>query len=294
VAEQAARRTFGNQPSLPLERPGSIVSGPLQDQRRLSGAFFIKIEHIRPDPDQPRKTIDPEHLKELIDNIRQFGILQPISVRFIPEQEAYFVIAGERRYRAAKEAGLTELPCWVQTPKSENVLLQQIAENWQRRDLEPLELAEALAVLRDTKGYSQKQLSQKLSKPESEISRLLSLLKLEPKVLQTARSAPKGTFTKRHLGSIAQLPPEDQQDVMVRVQDRMLTATETEEIVREKKESGRGIRTRGAPRSQRHRYVTDKATVIMTFHRRNVTVDDLLATLAQVRDQIMHEPKAGE
>jgi hypothetical protein len=69
-----------------------------------------------------------------------------------------------------------------------------------------------------------------------------------------------------------------------------LNAMETEKFVQDKKSTARSIKTRGAPRSQRYRYVTDKATVVMTFHRRNITVDDLLATMAQVRDQIMQSP----
>src|SRR5207245_4101503 len=124
-------------------------------QRRLAGAFLIKLEHIRPDPAQPRKTIDSKRLQELVASVREHGILQPVSVRFVPESSCYFIIAGERRYQAAKEIGLIELPCWVQRPDERQVLVHQVVENWQRADLHPFDLADALAELRDTNEYTQ-------------------------------------------------------------------------------------------------------------------------------------------
>ena len=133
----------------------------------------------------------------------------------------YQIIAGERRYQAALAAGLSEIPCWVQNPKEEHILVHQIVENWQRAELHPYDLADALARLRDVTGYSQKKLAEVTGKPESEVSRLLSLLRINPAVQQQARRDMAGTVTKRHLVALAQLTPEDQQEVMVEVKEKV-------------------------------------------------------------------------
>src|SRR5205085_10342630 len=135
---------------------------------------------------------DPVAQRELTDSVRRLGILQPIAVRYDAGQDAYLVIAGERRYRAACDAGLAEVPCWVQSPDAKDVLLHQVVENWQRAELHPFDLADALAELRDANGYTQKQLAVLTGKPESEVSRLLSLLKLDPAVQVEARSESGG------------------------------------------------------------------------------------------------------
>lgn len=147
---------FASRPPLPLESPGGSPA-MLVDQHRLAGAFFITLEHIRPDPQQPRKTLDPKKQRELKDSVRRLGILQPISVRYVANEETYLIIAGERRFLAAQAAGLAEVPCWVQRLKDNEILVHQIVENWQRADLHPFDLADALALLRDGNGYTQKQ-----------------------------------------------------------------------------------------------------------------------------------------
>lgn len=244
------------------------------------------MSRIRPDPTQPRKNVGDEKHRELTASVRRLGVLQPITVRFLQAENIYQIISGERRYQAAKAAALTEIPCWVQTPKNEDILLHQIVENWQRADLEPFELAEALAVLRDANGYSQKQMAEATSKPESEISRLLSLLKLEPEVQQKAQQSAPGTFTKRHLQAIARLPKENQQEVMIDVQKRKLTALETERDVKERKDKASGKKTRGAPPSHVRRFNTSVATVTVTSRKKQVSEEEILAALDEVRAQI--------
>ena len=88
-------------------------------------------------------------------SVKQFGIMQPIAVRYIEDQNIYLIISGERRYQAALRAKLTEIPCWVQSPREEEILVRQIVENWQRSDLSPFELADALASIRDTNKLTQ-------------------------------------------------------------------------------------------------------------------------------------------
>src|SRR5947209_4864465 len=156
AALNAAARTFGTFPSLPLSDGPTSHAGAVEGRQRLTGAFLIELHRIRPDPAQPRKNLDTQAQRELTDSIRQIGILQSITVRYLEDQDIYQVITGERRFQAARSLELPSIPCWVQTPKNEDILLHQLVENWQRSDLHPFELADALACLRDANGYSQK------------------------------------------------------------------------------------------------------------------------------------------
>ncbi len=218
--------------------------------------------------------------------MKRLGILQPITVRFVEAEQTYRIITGERRYHAAREAGLAEVPCWVQSPREEEVLLHQIVENWQRLDMQPYDLADALARLRDANGFSQKELAREIGKPESEISRLLSLLTLEPTVQEAARTNRDGSLTKRHLFAIAQVPSSKQPGLLKTIQEERLTATQTERIVREQKAKATGRKTRGAPVARQIRYVTSLATVTLAFRRQEVGPPDILSVLDEVRSQV--------
>lgn len=218
--------------------------------------------------------------------MRRLGILQPIAVRYLEAEDIYQIIFGERRYEAARTAGRHEVPCWVKTPKAEDVLLHQVVENWQRAELHPYELADALAVLRDANGYSQKQLADLTGKPGSEISRLLSLLKLNPAVQQAARREETGALSRRHLIALAQLPAPDQEGALEAVQVKNLTALDTERFVQEAKSRRLGEKRRGAPAGEKLRYRTSKATVTLAFRRKEVTAEDIHAALDEVREQV--------
>ena len=260
-------------------------SAALEGRRRLTGAFLINLDRIEPDPDQPRKHIDPTYLAELTNSVRNLGVLQPITVRYIEKVDRYRIIAGECRYTAATKADLKELPCWVKTPKAEHVLLEQIVENWQRSDLNAFDLADSLAILRDANGYTQKQLAKATGKGESEISRLLSILELEPEVQKLARNDQAGRITKRHLFAVARLHPQMQHQVLARVERDELTAIDTERIVsRIQQKSDRG-RKAGAPVSRR-RYSTKYGTVAFTFRKEHATDQDVLFALREVKQQI--------
>lgn len=280
MAEATAKQTFGSRPPLPLEEP---VGTPtvLADQRRLAGAFFIGIDRIRPDPKQPRKILDPQKQKELVESVRRLGILQPISVRFVQSEKLYLIIAGERRFLAAQAAGLTELPCWVQRPEEKAILVHQIVENWQRADLHPFDLADALAQLRDTNGYSQKEMATETGKPESEISRLLSLLKLAPEVQKEARTDLTGEITRRHLIAIASANPATQQRVLQIVRAKGLNALETEKLVQEEKNQAVIFDRRGSHTAERFRFKTTKAMVIIQFRRGSIGKKDILDALGE-------------
>lgn len=217
--------------------------------------------------------------------MKRLGIIQPITVRYVPGQDIYRIINGERRFEAAKAAGLPEIPCWAQTPKSEEILLRQLVENWQRADLHPFDLADALLQLREAGGYSQKVLAQVTGKSEVEISKLFSLLKLSPAAQQMARADSTGMLTKRHLLEIVKLPSADQQAFLQLVADQRLTVAETEQAVAKRRADASGTKRRGPPLTVK-RYMTRNATVTFTFRRRSISTQDMLDTLAEVRGQI--------
>jgi ParB family chromosome partitioning protein len=262
----------------------------LDGRRRLAGAYFIDIGRVHPDPSQPRRQLDTQAQLELTQSVKQFGIMQPITVRYIDAQKTYQIISGERRYQAALRAKLTEIPCWVQSPREEEILVRQIVENWQRSDLSPFELADALASIRDAHGYSQIELAKITGKPKSEISRLLALLDMSPEAQKAART--QGQIGKRQLYAIARADPTTQVELVREVHEHRLTAAETEKLASRTLSSDRGARKRGAPTSYR-RFVTSAATVALTFRKRHVEQADVLRALDEVRKQISIANRPG-
>src|SRR5205807_1670243 len=113
-------------PSLSLDPGPGNTAGAEEGRTRLGGAFYIDIRRIRPDPSQPRRNHDAQAQQQLNDSVRRLGVMQPITVRYVADDNIYQIISGERRFLASREAGLTEMPCWVQSPEAQEVLLRQI------------------------------------------------------------------------------------------------------------------------------------------------------------------------
>ena len=218
--------------------------------------------------------------------MKRLGILQPITVRFIEAQNVYQIITGERRYHAACEAGLPEIPCWVQSPKEEEVLLHQIVENWQRLDMHPYDLADALARLRDANRLTQNDLARETGKSKGEISKLLSLLDLNPAVQKIAREDESGRITRGHLYAIREMPVEDQRSLLAKVQQEGTTVADVEHLVARRLEAITGHRRRGAPVSLQ-RFTTSHARVSFTFRKKEITTEDLLTAIEEVRAQLL-------
>jgi ParB family chromosome partitioning protein len=243
---------------------------------------LIELSRIHPDPMQPRRNLEESALRELVESVKRLGILQPISVRYMADADQYQIISGERRFQAATLAGLSEIPCWVQSPEEREILVRQIVENWQRAELHPFELADSLAALRDTNGYSQKQIAELTGKSEGEISKLLKLLTLAPDVQLAARSDSTGTLSRRHLYAVSRLSQEEQVIVATTVQDQSLTAEDTEAMVSKKLSRQTKMPKRGAPVT-RVQYVTAKARIVLTFRKQSVTPADIMAALDEAR-----------
>jgi ParB family chromosome partitioning protein len=288
AATQAAARTFAAPQPLPVASEAAPTSGAMAGRRRLSGAFLIDINRIEPDPDQPRKRIDATHLDELAKSVKQLGVLQPITVRYIEDQDIYRIIAGECRYTASRQAGLPELPCWVKNPKADEILLEQIVENWQRQDLNPFDLADSLAILRDANRLNQNELSERTGKSKGEVSKLLSILSLAPEAQKDARDDTSGRITKRHLYSLSRIPAVQQLAVLKCVRRDELSAIDTERLVTQIHNRGDKPKKRGAPVTRRN-FATKNATVVFTYRKRDVSSADLLMTLREVRSHIIEK-----
>ena len=166
---------------------------------------FLPARSIRPNPAQPRKVFRPEALDELADSIRQHGILQPLSVRRCGN--AYELIAGERRLRAARIAGVTDIPCIIMTMDDRESGMAAMVENLQRQDLDFIEEAMGIARLLRDWNMSQEQAARLLGKSQSAVANKLRLLKHSDQVLHAIREA---GLTERHARALLRLPGEEE------------------------------------------------------------------------------------
>ena len=149
-----------------------------------TSAVKLKIMDIEPNRDQPRKIFDEDALAELADSIAKHGVIQPLLVRPMPDG-SYQLVAGERRWRASRMAGLTEVPVVIKELSDDEAMALALIENLQREDLNPLEEAQAIQSLRERLPYSQEELAQRLGKSRSAVANSLRLLQL-PRPMQDA------------------------------------------------------------------------------------------------------------
>jgi len=146
-----------------------------------SGIADIDINNIEANPNQPRTRFDEDALLELSSNIKQIGLIQPITVREIANNR-YQIISGERRWRASKMAGLENIPAYIRKTNDEEILLHSLVENVQREDLDPIEIAVSYQRLIEECNLTQEQLSEKVSKPRTTVTNFMRLLKLPPEM----------------------------------------------------------------------------------------------------------------
>ena len=155
-----------------------------EEEVHTSGSSSINevpVFKIKANPNQPRREFQPEALQELAESIRQIGIIQPITLRQM-EDGTYQIIAGERRWRAAQLAGLTNIPAYIRTANDENVMQMALVENIQREDLNAIEIALAYQNLIEQYSLTQDKLSEKVGKNRATIANYLRLLKLPAQV----------------------------------------------------------------------------------------------------------------
>ena len=195
-----------------------------------SDQMTLPISSIKPNEEQPRKRFDEKRLAELAESIKQYGIIQPILVK--KEGALYRIVAGERRFRAAQIAGLTEVP--VTIFKGEEEYQVSLIENLQREDLNPIEVAEAYGELIKRFGYTQDELSKKVGKSRSEVSNCIRLLNLCEKIKDLVRN---GELSTGQVRPLAALSHEDQELLLDRILNEKLTARQVEKEASRKSSS---------------------------------------------------------
>lgn len=186
----------------------------------------LPISEVKPNKGQPRKTFRPEELAELTDSIKQNGILQPLLVR--KKGSGYEIVAGERRYQAAKAAGLSEVPVVIREISDDEVFKLALIENLQRSDLSPLEEAQGYRQLIKEKGLTQEELAKILSKSRSAITNTLRLLDL-PEEVQGLVEEEK--LTAGHARAILAVPSEEGRiQLAQKVVEERLSVRQTESL----------------------------------------------------------------
>ena len=188
---------------------------------------FLPAKNIQPNPAQPRRIFQQEALDELASSILRHGILQPLSVRRVAT--GYELIAGERRLRAARQAGLSEIPCIIMTMDEKESGMAAMIENLHRRDLDFIEEAQGICALMDKWCMSQEQAAKLLGKSQSAIANKLRLLRHSPAVLERIRT---GGLTERHARALLKISSEeDKLRLIEQIQQEHMSVARTEHLI---------------------------------------------------------------
>lgn len=204
------------------------LSAALEKNAKNDGVLMVKLSKIEPNREQPRKKFDEDSLLELSESIKQYGVLQPLLVS--DKKDYYEIIAGERRWRAAKIAGIKEIPVIIREFNNQETVEISLIENIQREDLNPVEEALAYKRLIEEFHLKQDEIADRVSKSRTAVTNSLRLLKLDPRVQNMVIEE---MITAGHARAILGISdPDTQEMVAARVFDHKLSVRETEEMVR--------------------------------------------------------------
>lgn len=176
------------------------------ENKEHGGIEYIDINDIKPNSNQPRKTFDEDKLAELAASIEEHGLIQPVVLR--KAEKGYEIVAGERRWRAARKIGVKEIPCIIKELSDEENMLLAIIENMQREDLNPIEEAEGIRQMIDTYGLTQEEVSKSVGKSRPYIANSLRLLRLPEAVRHHVEN---GNLSTGHAKAIAAVSDEKKQ-----------------------------------------------------------------------------------
>ena len=208
-----------------------------QTETPAEGAVSLPLQKIEPNPLQPRKTFDPDELASLAESIRMHGIIQPLTVRKLPSG-FYQIIAGERRWRAARLAGLSDVPVVIIEADDKKAMELALIENLQRADLNPIEEALGYQELMGTYEMTQEQAAARVGKSRPAVANALRLLSLSPAVLELVKD---GALSAGHARALVPLSPSLQESAANAIIAGGLSVRQTEALVKrlsaEKKES---------------------------------------------------------
>ena len=201
----------------------------LDNSTEGDGDKLVNLNEIEPKRDQPRKHFDEEALKELADSIAMHGVIQPLLVRPLSDG-GYQLIAGERRWRASRMAGLSQVPVVVREMTDEEAMELALIENLQREDLNPIEEAEGFKLLMDTYSFTQEQAAEKVGKSRPAVANALRLLSLPQTVLDMVK---QGIISSGHARTL--IPLTDEKLIIKlaeEISQKELSVRETERIVK--------------------------------------------------------------
>jgi ParB family chromosome partitioning protein len=258
----------------------------VEDIISRSGAAIgrmIAIEQIQPNADQPRK--DLGDLKGLIESVREKGVLEPLLVRFLPQAEKYMIISGERRYQAARAAGLREVPCIEKEVNDAETLELALIENLQRKDLTPFEEADGLQALADRFALTHEEIARRVSKGRSSITESLSLRSIPDEI--KALCIEKGVLSKSQLLQVARQPTEAKMRDLIR---RFALGTLNREQARAERNSN------GKAPSNFFRFVapSKEFKLVLRFRRKNIRRDDVIQALRRILETLENHPPEAE
>ena len=197
------------------------------NKRDEKAIFSIETRKISPNPNQPRKIFSDDAILRLADSIRQYGIMQPLTVR--KNGEEYELISGERRLRAAKELGMTSVPCIITEASDQRSAEMAIIENLMRQDLNIFEQASAIEALLDAHGLTQEQIAEKLSVSQSFIANKLRILRLSQKEKERIVSA---GLSERHARALLKIHSQDEREkALDTIISQGLNVSKAEELI---------------------------------------------------------------
>jgi ParB family transcriptional regulator, chromosome partitioning protein len=240
---------------------------------------MIPAEQIHPNPDQPRKSIGD--LRDLTDSVREKGVLEPLLVRFVPREDCYYIISGERRYHAARAAGLREIPCIEKTADDAETLEIGLIENLQRKDLTAFEEADGLHRLATQFEYTHEDVARKIGRARSSVTETLSLRNI-PDALRK-KCIDQGISSKSLLLQIARQPTEKK---MMEMLHRILQGGLTrDEARRERREEQTGPQ-RPQPFIFQFEPENESFRFRIQFKKSHVSRDELIGTLRDILAQL--------
>ena len=236
---------------------------------------MIPVEKIRPNPDQPRKALGD--LRELTESIRQKGVLEPLLVRYVPREECYYIISGERRYHASRAAGLREVPCIEKIADDAETLELALIENIQRKDLTPFEEADGLYRLATQFEYTHEDVAKKIARARSSVTETLSLRNI-PESLRR-RCLEHGVISKSLLLQIARQPTEKKMNEMLH---RILQGGLTRDEARRERREEQQKALRPQPFIFHFEPENESFKFRIQFRKSHVTREELIATLRAI------------
>ena len=243
---------------------------------------MIPVDKVRPNPEQPRKALGDLH--ELTESIKEKGVLEPLLVRFIPREDAYYIISGERRYHASRAAGLREVPCIEKIADDAETLELALIENLQRKDLTPFEESEGLYRLAEQFAYTHEDIARKISKARSSVTEILSLRNIPEPIRR--HCAEHGVTSKSLLLEIARQPNEKKMaEALQRIIQGGLTRDEARRERREEKAAG----PRPQPFIFNFQPDTEAFRLRIQFRKSNVSREELIVTLREILDALEHD-----